>query len=395
MRLHIENRQEKKGQMMIMRKIVLLLMLLSLGAGMALAQIKSSTITGTVSDQNGAVVAGANITITDANTGVNSAVKTNAEGEYSAPYLEQGLYVVTVQATGFETFKKTGIALATQSVVRIDAQLTVGSVSQTVEVRASTAELQTETTSIQGSVDTHVIMNIPNINDNPLYYATLQSGVVPSSEMYNNEALGVGFGDRQQMSGMNINGGEVGNNDVQVDGLRCHHHPERHLHFREYPGESGQAQGDRPGGGRPRQHRHRGGEQEGHHRHERAHGEYPRRDRAHHGHHACRRPQDTPGQQLPQGRTVGPEEVHGGRALQQDPRHRRPGKDRDERRHPGEELRHEDHRLRPYIKKSKADAVGVLLYDRLEDVLREADVITFHTPLTPDTETWSPRRRSP
>jgi hypothetical protein len=62
-------------------------------------------------------------------------------------------------------------------------------------------------------------MNIPNINDNPLYYATLQSGVVPSSEMYNNEALGVGFGDRQQMSGMNINGGEVGNNDVQVDGL--------------------------------------------------------------------------------------------------------------------------------------------------------------------------------
>jgi D-3-phosphoglycerate dehydrogenase len=39
----------------------------------------------------------------------------------------------------------------------------------------------------------------------------------------------------------------------------------------------------------------------------------------------------------------------------------------------------------PYIKKTKADAVGVLLYDQLEDLLREADVITFHTPLTPDT----------
>jgi D-3-phosphoglycerate dehydrogenase len=40
----------------------------------------------------------------------------------------------------------------------------------------------------------------------------------------------------------------------------------------------------------------------------------------------------------------------------------------------------------PYIKKSKADAVGVLLYDRLEDLLREADVVTFHTPLTRDTK---------
>src|ERR1017187_8493765 len=169
MRLHIDNRQEKRGQMMIRRTIVLLITLLSFGVGMALAQIKSSTITGTVSDQNGAVVAGANITITNTNTRISAAVKTNAAGEYTAPYLEQGSYAVTVQASGFETFKKTGIGLATQSVVRIDAQLTVGSVSQTVEVKASTAELKTETSSIQGSVDTHVIMNIPNINDNPLY----------------------------------------------------------------------------------------------------------------------------------------------------------------------------------------------------------------------------------
>ena len=65
----------------------------------------------------------------------------------------------------------------------------------------------------------HIIMNIPNINDNPMYYATLQSGVVPNSQMYNNEALGVGYSDRQSMSGININGGQVGNNDVTVDGL--------------------------------------------------------------------------------------------------------------------------------------------------------------------------------
>jgi len=205
--------------MTIKRNIVLLISLLSLGVGMALAQIESSTITGTVTDQKGAVVASANITITEVNTGVNTTVKSNGVGEYTAPYLTQGLYTVTVQAPAFETYKKTGIPLASKTVVRIDVQLTVGSVSQTVEVTASTAELQTETTTVQGTVDANVIMNIPNINDNPLYYATLQAGVVPSSEMYNNEALGVGYSDRQKMSGMNINGGEAGNNDVQIDGL--------------------------------------------------------------------------------------------------------------------------------------------------------------------------------
>ena len=203
---------------MIRRRIALLIFL-SLSLGVAMAQFKANTITGTVNDQKGAVIPGANVTVTETNTGVSTAVTTNAVGEYTVPYLEQGLYLVTVQAAGFETFKKTGIAVTTGTVVRVDARLTIGRESQTVEVKASTAQLQTETSSVQGTVGTEAIMNIPNINDNPLYYATLQAGVVPSSEMYNNEALGVGYSDRQAMSGMNINGGEAGNADVQVDGL--------------------------------------------------------------------------------------------------------------------------------------------------------------------------------
>ena len=203
----------------MIRRNIALLMFLSLSLGVAMAQFKANTITGAVNDQNGAVIPGAKVTVTETNTGVSTAVTTNAVGEYTVPYLEQGLYAVTVQAPGFETFKKTGIAVTTGTVVRVDIRLTIGRESQTVEVQASTAQLQTETSSVQGTVGTQAIMNIPNINDNPLYYATLQAGVVPSSEMYNNEALGVGYSDRQAMSGMNINGGEAGNGDVQVDGL--------------------------------------------------------------------------------------------------------------------------------------------------------------------------------
>ena len=196
-----------------------LLLCLLVIVGIGFAQIKSSTITGTVTDQNGAVVADATITITNTNTGVTTGAKSNADGVYTVPYLEQGLYTVTVRAAGFETFKKTGITLTSGVKVEVNAPLPIGTVSQTVEVAASTAELQTETASVQGSVDTQIIMNIPNINDNPVYYATLQSGVVPSLEMYDNEALGVGFQNRQEMSGMNINGGQAGDGDVQIDGL--------------------------------------------------------------------------------------------------------------------------------------------------------------------------------
>ena len=66
--------------------------------GIGFAQIKSSTITGTVTDQNGAVVADATITITNTNTGVTTGAKSNADGVYTVPYLEQGLYTVTVRA---------------------------------------------------------------------------------------------------------------------------------------------------------------------------------------------------------------------------------------------------------------------------------------------------------
>lgn len=203
---------------MIKLKIVLLIFL-SFCVGSAVAQFKSSSITGTVSDEKGAVLPGANVSITETNTHVSTTVKTNAAGQYTAPYLEPGSYEVKVQAPGFGTFEKTGIAITTGTAVRVDVHLTVGSVSQTVEVKSSTAELQTESSTVQGEVGASIIKNIPNINDNPIYYATLQAGVVPSSEMYNNEALGVGYSDRQAMSGMNINGGEAGNGDVQVDGI--------------------------------------------------------------------------------------------------------------------------------------------------------------------------------
>ena len=79
--------------------------------------------------------------------------------------------------------------------------------------------LQTESATVQGSVTSNVIALVPNINNNPIYYATLQAGVVPAPQMYTSSKLGVGYGDRQAMSAVRINGGQMGSNDVQLDGV--------------------------------------------------------------------------------------------------------------------------------------------------------------------------------
>jgi len=183
------------------------------------AQIKSSTITGSVTDQSGALVPNAAVVVTNEETNVEIKVKTNSAGEYTAPYLGAGRYTVTITAEGFQTFRNTGIVIGTSTTVRADATLATGSVATSIEVRAGAALLQTESATVQGSVSANVIGLVPNINNNPIYYASLQAGVVPAPQMYTSSKLGVGYGDRRDMSAVRINGGEMGTNDVQLDGI--------------------------------------------------------------------------------------------------------------------------------------------------------------------------------
>ncbi len=202
----------------VRRFISLLLVLLAMAVNSP-AQIKSSTITGTVTDPSGALVPNAAVAVINEETNIEVKVQSNAVGEFTAPYLAAGRYTVTITVGGFQTYRNTGIRIGTSTTVRADAVLATGSVSTAVEVKAETAVLQTESATVQGAVGTNVIAVIPNINNNPIYYATLQAGVVPAPQMYTSSKLGVGYGDRQAMSAVRINGGQMGSNDVQLDGI--------------------------------------------------------------------------------------------------------------------------------------------------------------------------------
>jgi len=188
-------------------------------AGIASAQVRSSAITGVVTDSSGAVVPNATVVVKNDETNVAMEAKTNSVGEYTVPYLAAGRYSVSVAAQGFQSYRKTDIVMGTETTVRADAVLVPGSLATSVEVKAEATVLQTENSTVQGSVDRNIIGSIPNINNNPLYYASLSAGVVPTPQMYTSTNLGVGFQNRQSMSFMRIDGGELGTSDVQLDGV--------------------------------------------------------------------------------------------------------------------------------------------------------------------------------
>ena len=199
--------------------VVFGLFLCSLCIGVVSAQVRNSTITGTVTDPSGAVVTNATVTVTNQLT--NETVKTHCGtgGVYSVPYLAAGRYAVSVDAPGFKTYRVNDVAVATGVKVQANAKLAIGVTSQVVQVSAQTGELQTDTSTVSNAISSNVIENVPNITNNPLYYATLSAGVVPTPYMYDYSNLGVGEPDRLEFSAMRINGGELGTNDLQLDGV--------------------------------------------------------------------------------------------------------------------------------------------------------------------------------
>lgn len=202
----------------------LLIILLACGflAGTASAQIRSATITGTVTDQSGAVVANADVIITNIGTDVSYTTKTTDAGQFTAPYLEAGTYRVDVTVPGFMPHRETNLAVSTGQTVRADVSLKVGAVGSQVEVTADAAQVQTDSSAVANATTSAVIDAVPNVTQNPLFYAMLQNGVQPRNNTASSTSLssfGIGVAGRAQFSSIGVNGGRAFTNDIQLDGL--------------------------------------------------------------------------------------------------------------------------------------------------------------------------------
>lgn len=199
-----------------------LISLVLLAAGLAYGQIRSSTITGTITDASGGVVAGAEVVATNEETGTSSTTKTTEAGVFTIPYLQAGNYTVAVKATGFAGYRQTGLHVSTAQTARADVALHLATVGTAVEVSAAEIIIQTDSSTVQSAIASRTIDILPNPTSNPLYYVFLQPGVVPRPQALDTTGIssfGVGTDGRRQFAAVGVNGGRIWTNDIQLDGL--------------------------------------------------------------------------------------------------------------------------------------------------------------------------------
>src|SRR5262249_57734239 len=160
---------------------VLFLSLLACAAA-APAFSQTAQVTGRISDQSGAVVPGAQVTLTNTATGINREAVSNDEGYFTIPLLKPGEYRIAVKKDGFKPLVQARVILQGEQVARLDYTLETGAVTETVNVTAApTAALETETSSLGKVVDQQRIQNLPLLGRNPYSLVALVPGARPSA----------------------------------------------------------------------------------------------------------------------------------------------------------------------------------------------------------------------
>ena len=172
----------------------------------AYAQTGTSSVTGTVTDATGAVVAGAKVTAKNEATGVVYSQSTTSAGLYSFSSLPTGNYSITVELSGFKTTNKTGNVLEVGTPLVVDVALQVGQTTDVVTVEGGYERIQSTNATIGNVVEQKAIEALPLNGRNPLTLITLEPGVVQRS-----------FGGAG--SGIHVNGSRDRAYNVTIDGI--------------------------------------------------------------------------------------------------------------------------------------------------------------------------------
>jgi hypothetical protein len=179
----------------------------------AAAQVLYGSLTGSVQDPSGSVIPNATVTIVNDATGQSREGATTDAGAYLFADVLAGTYTVTVTAKGFSASKTTGVEIAINTVTRLNAQLRVGELSDTIAVTANAGAIQTD------SADVHVSLGSREVTELPLpgyrNYQTLINlvpGATPAS--YQNAVSG----SPGRSLNTNINGSSNTSNNTRLDG---------------------------------------------------------------------------------------------------------------------------------------------------------------------------------
>jgi hypothetical protein len=174
----------ERTTIMIRRKLLCLAGALAMTCLLGIAawgQTITSTIVGQVNDPSSGGVPGAQITVTNSETGISTQGTTESSGAYSIPQLQPGTYSLAVTKTGFRTYQVTGIRVLSSQIVRVDVQLKIGAVQQVISVTGTAPLVHTDSPTISGSVTARQIADLPMSMQSIDTLVTIQPGFLYGS----------------------------------------------------------------------------------------------------------------------------------------------------------------------------------------------------------------------
>lgn len=178
----------------------------------------SAQLAGTVEDQNGAVVPGANVTLSNSEVGFSRTVTTGSNGLYTLNLIPPGTYSLKVEKTGFNSFLQSNVVLAVGQSSSLNAQLQVGNVNQTIEVTAQAPILNTGSADLGSEVSSKQAVELPLNIRNVYGLVALDSSVNNSQQFQALNPPGSQGNVDQDIAFFNFGGGRFGTTAFLLDG---------------------------------------------------------------------------------------------------------------------------------------------------------------------------------
>lgn len=205
------------------RAILVMLGLIALMTVQVVAQaVNNAQIHGVITDPTGAAVVGAQVTVTQTETGMVRKTVTNSDGAFALPNLPVGPYNLEVSASGFQNYVQTGITLQVSQNPKVDVRLRIGTVSQVEEVRGDAVMVNTNETSVSQVIDQQRIVDLPldgrQATDLILLSGGASNTAIPGNDLLSSKNYGNGNVTSSVTATISVAGGQQNSNNYLLDG---------------------------------------------------------------------------------------------------------------------------------------------------------------------------------
>jgi len=178
-------------QLTLRRSLIALGLLLVLACTQGRAQSTQGSITGSVKDAAGAVVPGANVTLTNTDEGAVRTTRTDGVGDYRFQDVKEGHYTVEISAPSFEKWAASGVTLEVRQELRVDAKLAVGAVQQEIHVTGDmVSAIETDSPTINATFTSEDTNNLP-VNTRASFSGTSAAAILGTLPGVQDDASGI------------------------------------------------------------------------------------------------------------------------------------------------------------------------------------------------------------